>query len=177
MPHNHFPIQILKFCPRCGSSMFKAEDQKMMRCTSCGFRIYFNVAAAVAILILNPQRELLFTVRKHEPAKGMLDLPGGFVDNDETVEEAVKREIKEELNLDIIHSRYITSIPNIYMYEDFTYRTIDLFFECEVESLDTIIPRDDVADYLFIKPEPDILNQVGLFSIKKILEYYFSDQR
>lgn len=148
-------------------------DHKMMLCSSCGLEMYFNVAAAVAALIFNPKGELLFTVRKHDPAKGMLDLPGGFVDNDETIEEALKREIKEELNLDIKESKYLTSVPNIYLYKGLTYRTIDLFFECTVESLDEIIPNDDVADYRFMPLTAELPDLVGLISIKNLISQYY----
>jgi NAD+ diphosphatase len=174
MPKDHFPTQILKFCPRCGSDFFGSEDHKLMKCGRCGFEIYFNVSASVAALIFNNEGELLFTVRKRDPAKGMLDLPGGFVDNDETVEEALIREIKEELDLDIVEYKYVISIPNIYLYEGLTYRTIDLFFECKVKSLERIKPNDDVSGYIFIKPEAGKTDQIGLLSIKKLMEKYYA---
>jgi 8-oxo-dGTP diphosphatase len=44
--------------------------------------------------------EIVVIRRGHEPFKGMLALPGGFVEKDETVERAVARETKEETGLD-----------------------------------------------------------------------------
>jgi len=49
----------------------------------------------------NGIRELLLIQRKHYPFAGMWALPGGFVDMEETCEEAIVRELKEETNLTV----------------------------------------------------------------------------
>ncbi|MFZ2411920.1 MAG: NUDIX domain-containing protein, partial [Candidatus Methanoperedens sp.] len=71
-----------------------------------------NAGAAVIAIIRNRKREVLFTIRKHAPFAGMLDFPGGFVDYEENAEEALSREIKEELNLELYDIGYLLSIPN-----------------------------------------------------------------
>lgn len=70
---------------------------------------------------------MLVVRRAKDPAKGTLDLPGGFVDLHESAEEAVRREVKEETGLDVKSSRYLFSIPNIYLYSGFEVHTEDLF--------------------------------------------------
>ena len=60
------------------------------------FIYYFNPSSAVACFIRNSRGELLLVRRAKEPAKGRLDLPGGFVDMHESAEEAAQREVKEE---------------------------------------------------------------------------------
>src|ERR1039457_2303418 len=87
-------------CPRCGSESIFWPSLKNIECTACGFVLFLNMAAAVAV-IMECRGKILFGIRKHEPARGMLDLPGGFVDPGETAEEAVRREVKEELNIDL----------------------------------------------------------------------------
>ena len=87
-----------------------------MLCSSCGFVFYINAAAAVATFIRNEAGELLVCRRAKEPAKGTLDLAGGFVDENETAEEAVSREIAEELQAKITHAEYLFSLPNSYEY-------------------------------------------------------------
>lgn len=63
---------------------------------------YPRPAVTVDALVLCKQRaELLLIQRKNEPFKNSWALPGGFVDMNETLEEAVKRELKEETNLTI----------------------------------------------------------------------------
>jgi len=51
--------------------------------------------------IIEKEEEIVLVKRKSNPFKGMLALPGGHVEYGETIEEAVRREIKEETSLDI----------------------------------------------------------------------------
>ena len=62
--------------------------------------------------------------RAKEPAKGTLDLPGGFVDMGETVEQGMIREIKEETGLDVEEIQYLFSSPNVYMYSGMGVHTL-----------------------------------------------------
>ncbi len=75
---------------------------KLWHCESCDFEFYLNVAAAVAALITDEEGRLLVVVRAEEPRKGMWDLPGGFADPGESAEEALGRELAEELGL-VVH--------------------------------------------------------------------------
>ena len=84
------------FCPVCGSAHFKPVSEKSMLCENCGFEYFVNPSAATVAFILNSKGELLVERRKREPAKGTLDLPGGFADMDETAEQGVAREVLEE---------------------------------------------------------------------------------
>ena len=85
-----------RYCPVCGSAHFEPHDFKSRRCRDCGFIFYQNASASVVGVSVNEQQEILVGRRAFEPARGTLDLPGGFVDAGETLEEAVMRELKEE---------------------------------------------------------------------------------
>ena len=79
-------------------------------------------------LIRNAKGEILVARRGKEPAKGTLDLPGGFVDNYETGEEAVAREVMEETGLKVDEVKYLFSLPNIYPYSGIVVHTLDQFY-------------------------------------------------
>ena len=79
-------------------------------------------------MIVNDKGEILFTKRSVDPHKGMLDLPGGFVDIMESAENALVREIKEELNLNIEHFQYFMSSPNEYIFGGLSVFTLDLAY-------------------------------------------------
>ena len=168
------PEKVLKYCPRCGSGLFNTKTNKSFVCESCGFHFFVNSASAVAAIVEDPKGHLLLTVRGVEPSIGMLDLPGGFVDPMESAEEAIRREVKEELNLDITESHYLASYPNEYIYSNYSVFTTDLGFHCKVKTLDSIRVDDDIAGYQFFKPEEIDFNKIFSGSIKKILRNYIS---
>jgi 8-oxo-dGTP pyrophosphatase MutT (NUDIX family) len=80
-------------------------------------------------------------------------LPGGFVDRFETAEEALIREIREELNLQISDLQYIGSASNRYPYKEIEYHTIDLFFVCSVANIDGIVAMDDITAFRWVAPD------------------------
>jgi len=87
------------------------------------------------------------TVRARAPAEGKLDLPGGFVDNDETAEQALEREVREELGVEIHGYEYFCSFPNVYPYEGLDYHVLDLFYLVDVEKhgLQQMTLSDEIA--------------------------------
>ena len=109
------PLSQFKYCPKCGSIHFEINNEKSKRCADCGFVYYFNPSAATVALIMNEQNELLVCRRAKDPAKGTLDLPGGFIDMAETGEEGVRREVKEETGMEVNKAEYLFSLPNIYV--------------------------------------------------------------
>lgn len=161
------PLDLFKYCPKCGSPHFNVYDAKAKRCEACGFIYYFNSSAATVAFILNERQELLVCRRAHEPAKGTLDLPGGFVELDETGEEGVAREVKEETGLSVIETEYQFSLPNTYLYSGFLVHTLDQFFLCKVEDELVLTAMDDVADSMWMPLEEIVPEEFGLDSIRK----------
>ena len=168
------PLHQFVYCPVCGSKAFIEMNEKAKQCNACGFIYYFNPSAAVACFIRNPEGELLFVRRAHEPAKGTLDLPGGFTDMYETAEDAIRREVKEETNLDVVEMRYLFSIPNIYPYSGFNVQTVDMFFECIVKDFSQAKAADDAAEIVILVPDKINPTDFGLQSIHKGIELYLA---
>lgn len=169
MSETKHPLHQFKYCPKCGSANFHANNEKAKKCNDCGFTYYFNSCAATVALIFNEKDELLVATRANEPAKGTYDLPGGFVDMYETGEEAMIREIKEETNLDVISTDYLFSVPNIYVYSNFEVHTLDLVYNCKVKNFDNLKAEDDVTRLDFIGRKNLDPDKFGLLSIKKVI--------
>lgn len=170
------PLSQFRYCPKCGSSRFDIHNEKSKQCADCGFVYYFNPSSATVAFIVNSRDELLVCRRAKEPAKGTLDLPGGFVDLYETSEEGVIREVKEETGLQVVRTRYLFSLPNLYVYSGFTVHTLDMFFCCEVEDTLHYKAMDDAAALFFV-PLKDIRpEEFGLGSIRRGLQL-FLDKR
>lgn len=161
---------VFRFCPFCGSQHFVWDGIKAHICSDCNHKLYVNEAGATVALIKNSKNELLFTTRKFNPSAGMLDLPGGFIDLGESAEACVKREVKEELNLDVTDLAFFGTFPNKYEYGELIYFTIDIVFECTVESFAPLRAGDDAADVHFIDPKQVNMNSIGLESIKNVIK-------
>ncbi|MBN1578332.1 MAG: NUDIX domain-containing protein [Chitinispirillaceae bacterium] len=124
-------------CPRCGRASIEVHQKNAMRCTVCGYVYFHNTCAATAGIIETGDGVLL-TVRAHKPKAGTYDLPGGFVDYNESIEDALRREIREELGIDVAITAYLGSFPNRYVYRDVVYFTADSFFVCR--PIDEVVP-------------------------------------
>ena len=115
--------------------------------------------------------------RKNDPGKDMLDMPGGFVDMDETGEEAMAREVKEETGLEATEVSYQFSYPNTYLYSGFLVHTLDMFFKVKVKDLSHIEAMDDAAAYYWIPFSEIDIDKFAFDSIKKGLTRFLRDLR
>lgn len=166
----YYPSKVWKNCPYCGSPSITWEGgTHKMHCEYCSKSFYINAASAVVALIRNQNGEFIFTRRKNDPAKGKLDLPGGFVNLEERSEDAVVREVKEELNIDVTKATYYTSVPNRYLFGGIVYFTLDLVYICEYENMNNISANDDISDFVFMNINNVNVEDIGLESIKKIV--------
>lgn len=93
------PVSFLdrwRFCPQCGGALEPEEDH--VRCSVCGQRYWANALPAVQGVLVRDGKVLLAR-RGIEPRLGHWDLPGGFVEETETPDSAVRRELLEETGL------------------------------------------------------------------------------
>ena len=94
-------MNVKTFCPYCGQKVVEKSfgERKHGYCQTCDIIHYENPIPAVAALVLNQKGQLLLVKRSVEPAKGKWCLPGGFIEVDESIEEAVLRELEEETGI------------------------------------------------------------------------------
>ncbi|HET6367741.1 MAG TPA: NAD(+) diphosphatase [Pseudomonadales bacterium] len=94
-------------CPRCGTRTERIAGEWGRRCGSCRYEHYPHLHPAVIVLVKDGDRVLL--ARKREWAPGRYALVAGFVDNGESLEGAVAREVKEEVGVDVTDIQYVGS--------------------------------------------------------------------
>lgn len=163
---NH-PLELFQFCPRCGCKDFHPATEKSKKCPSCGFEYFLNPSSSNVAIITDPDGRVLVARRAKEPARGTLDLPGGFCDLYESIEEGLRREVREETGLEVQEAQYLFSLPNQYPYSGFTVHTIDAFFLCKVCAPVRITPMDDVGELFWLRPEEIDPSAFGLKSISQ----------
>jgi len=159
----------IRYCPKCGSGDLVRPIVQRLTCRACGFEFYFNAACAVVALIVDGQGRLLVTTRANDPAKGTLDLPGGFVDLGESAEQALAREIREETGLNLLTAAYLCSEPNTYPYKGVVYKTLDMAFICQVKEPEKAKAADDVAAVRWVLPTEIDPQEFGFDSIRRVV--------
>ena len=170
------PSNIFSYCPKCGSKDFTFNGEKVLICSVCGLNYYINPAPAVAVILEYPDGKIVLSRRKHDPKQGTFDLPGGFVEIHERIEDAVTREIFEELRITVTQMNYIGSFPNEYVYKGVSYFTCDMAFVCPIEEGTELYPADDVSEALIIRPIDIDYQQISFPSIANILRLYINDK-
>ena len=164
MPH---PLSLFKYCPRCGCAGFADNDAYSRRCPHCGFVYYHNASAATVAVVVNARGELLCVRRGREPARGTLDLPGGFVDPGESVTDGLLREVREELGAEVASWCFLFSLPDSYPYSGFTVHTADSFFLCRLRDVGCVAAHDDATEVVWIAADKLRPSDFGLPSIRE----------
>lgn len=96
------------FCGRCGSELEDLVEECARRCPSCGTVFYPTLSPAVIVAVTSEDGRLLLA-HNRKFRDGMYSLIAGFVEPGETMEEAVRREVAEEVGLSVRNIRYFGS--------------------------------------------------------------------
>jgi ADP-ribose pyrophosphatase YjhB (NUDIX family) len=88
-----------QFCPVCGEAIDKVEDRA--ECRACGYVGYANSAPGSEAVCFDARGRVLLGRRAFDPGRGLWDLPGGFLHEDEHPLDGLRREIREETALEI----------------------------------------------------------------------------
>ena len=139
------PSEAFRHCPSCGAARAGGPGANPYHCPPCGFTFYFNPTVAAAGFLFDPAGRVLLIRRAKDPAKGKFAVPGGFVDADESAEEALRREVREEVGVEIEGVEYLGSFVNHYPYRGVTYPVLDLSFTARVIDPAAARPLDAVA--------------------------------
>lgn len=155
---------MFSYCPKCGAkySSQALPQQTVYRCDACLFCLYNNPKPVpVAFLFNSEQNTLLLTRRKFAPEQGKWGLPGGFMEYNETPEKALKREMQEELSVDVsvgsILVTYNCSYANSGRKEE-VYSVLVLIYETTIFENQQIHVADDVSDarYFCFEDMPEL---------------------
>lgn len=160
-----------KYCPNCKSEI--KLSNRLIDCSFCGFHFYVNPAPTNAVILLNDKDEILLVRRKVEPKKGYWDLAGGFVNFDESLEKSVKREIKEELGINLTNFKYFASTADRYFYKGINYYTVCSIFVAKI-GRENITPADDVSEIRAFKKNNIPFDRIAFPGVKKNLKKYLS---
>jgi len=98
-----------RFCGQCGTPLRTKSTERAKECPQCGLLHFPRLAPAIIVLVERGSKLLLARSRHFMP--GMFSVLAGFVEPGESLEEAVVREVKEEVGVDIKDIKYFGSQP------------------------------------------------------------------
>lgn len=98
-----------KFCGKCGSKTKEKSDERAIVCPMCNTMVFPKISPAIIVAIVCNNKILL--AHNFNFPNSWYSLIAGFAEIGESLEEAVKREVKEEVGLDVINIRYYKSQP------------------------------------------------------------------
>lgn len=98
-----------RFCGRCATEMVEDQHDLLRSCPGCDYFTYPRLSPAVIMSVVRGDEILLG--RSPRFPEGMYSVLAGYVEPGETLEEAVRREVLEETNIEVTDIRYINSQP------------------------------------------------------------------
>ena len=101
-----------RYCGVCGPPMVHHGSMLAMHCTSCGNTVFPRLIPAVIVCVCDPKRNKIVLTRYAAGRYAPIDaLVAGFVEIGETMEDCVRREVCEEVGLEVTNIRYYKSQP------------------------------------------------------------------
>jgi len=136
------------YCPACASRLDDPSTEGGARCPECGRSWYQNSSPTVTAALVDGDK-VLVTIRGHDPKKGRIDTPGGFLTPGESPLEGLRREVREELGIeiDVSFEDFVQGMPHTYGDEEDW--VLSLGFVARPLSL-ALTPADDAADALWV---------------------------
>lgn len=165
------PAYSFRHCPKCGAPVTEVGCAPF-HCGSCDFLFYFNPAIAVGAVLVAPDDTVLLIRRAKDPHRGKLSVPGGFVDAGEVAEEALRREIREEVGFEVERLDYLCSHPNPYHYRGVTYQVLDFFYRGQVKEKSVRAEESEVSEVCWLSPDAIVLEDIAFDSVRAMLRKF-----
>lgn len=168
-----------KFCPICGNEKLTNVKQDLIICKNCHYQWYQNPKPVVNIIITDHDNRVLILKRNIQPKKGTWDIPGGFLDLNESFVEAATREIHEELNIEVDGSAlvYWNEGKDLYDFPPQLYRVVGCFYLLKINSseISKIKLDKENSDLAWINSENLDNYKIGFKSTYEMLKKYFNE--
>lgn len=133
-----------RFCGSCGQPMVKAPGERAMKC-ACGHVAYPRISPAMMVLVKRGD-SILLARNIAVPAGGRMSALAGFLEPGESIEEAIHREVREEVGIEVKDPRYFASqswpYPNSLM----------IAFTAEYAGGDLVCDPNEIAEARWFGP-------------------------
>lgn len=163
----------MKYCSQCGNTVSlripEQDDRLRYICDTCHFIHYENPRLVVCAVPCLGDR-ILMCKRAIEPRYGLWTLPGGFMENGETTQDAARRETFEEAgtNVDIGAMYSLYNLPHI--------NQVHLFYLAQLASPDYAAGAESLQVALLTEEEIP-WDDIAFTAVHDTLRHFFRDRR
>jgi NAD+ diphosphatase len=155
------------FCPLCKTEL--DQEQHSVHCSECDFAFYLNPAPCVTVVV-HYEDKIVLAKRAIEPHKDLWNMPGGFVNPNETPAQTVHRELMEEISVEVeIVTQLGETMPDTY--DKFLSPTLTFIYLVKPLSLD-LVPQDDVAEVRWLDPSEIDFDTIAFENDKEAIRRY-----
>ena len=148
-----------RFCGGCSKGMKASKTERALVCGECGKTVYPTISPSVIVAVLNKDKILLTKYAATHSSHNRYALVAGYIEIGETPEDAVRREVMEEVGLKVKNIKYYKSQP--WSFSD----SLLLGFSCELDGEDGITLEENELSFAgwFTKDEvPENPSKVSL---------------
>ncbi len=150
-----------RYCGVCGTATERIQGERGIKCPSCGFSAYPRISPAMMVLIKKGEKVLLARNVTFPPNR--YSALAGFLEIGESIEEAVHREVFEEVGLKVGNLKYVASqawpFPHSLM----------IAFTAEYLSGEIVTQPEEIADAKWFGPGDVLPDLPPRLSIAKVL--------
>ncbi len=100
-----------QFCGRCGGPTVSSTTERSRSCPACKLSFYPRISPAIIVGVHRDGKILLAHNRRHRGSRPMYSVLAGFVEPGESLEDCVRREVAEEVAIELGEIRYFGSQP------------------------------------------------------------------
>lgn len=154
-----------RYCGHCGRSLLPDEDQRMLYCEGCGQMIFPRINPAVIVGVCHGDEILLTKYADREYKR--YALIAGFAEFGETIEQTVKREVMEEVGIEVTNLRYYGSQP-----WGFSGSLLLGFFADAVGDLSIHRQEEELSEALWVKAEDLVLDQEEISLTREMMKVF-----
>lgn len=145
-----------RFCSACGSKATRLADVFAKQCDACGFTMFPKISPAVIVAV--ERGSTLLLARASRFAENLYSVLAGFTEPGESLEDTVRREIREEVGIEVKNIRYFGSQP--WPYPD----SLMIGFTAEWASGEIAVDDDEISDarWFTVEDMPLIPDKVSI---------------
>lgn len=166
----------MKFCSECAHPVALAipegDNRPRFVCPQCNTIHYQNPKLVIGTLPVWEQDgklQVLLCKRAIEPRYGYWTLPAGFMENEETTEQAALRETEEEAGADVELGKLFTLLNVAHVHQ------VHLFYLARLRSLDFAPGEESLEVQLFTQDEIP-WDDLAFPTVRNTLELFFADR-